>query len=562
MTSNGIIRISQIKGRKKYQEIKKKRTFSFTLDQIVAKPATIIDNATEIGSSIEEINRFGSNHRMKRAAVADKRLLWQFGIVPYVIDPCAGYSASERDGIVQAMQHWEKYTCITFIPRDPDEHDDYIVFTSRGQHQDNNCWSYVGRQGSGGQRLSIGDECHDQGAIIHEIGHALGFHHEHQRPDRDDYVDILTENIIDDPDSKNDLIDKYSTNDVNSLGEPYDYESIMHYEQHAYSISDKITIKTKDVLKDIGQQKGLSYGDVMQTNKLYQCPQCGQTFIGRQQASFTSENFESKPTSNQSFQCQWHIVAALGERIRLNITDFEIYASIDCQSDFLDIHEGYWHKSPLLGRFCGSNTTTPSVIMSTGNRMFINFISNHAEFRGFAATYETVCGGDLTDVNGQEIQSPNYLHNLLQPAECIWRINVPLNRRIRIMFSYDGLDLRGTHESCKNSYHCIQIHDGTNGTFPLIEVDNEHWPKTFISTTNQMYIRFISFVGLDKHSGFSATLFQHIDECVTVDHGCQQNCIQSMVGATCACYLGYKLQPDKKTCKLECEERYYLVLGF
>ena len=33
--------------------------------------------------------------------------------------------------------------------------------------------------------------------------HALGFRHEHQRPDRDDYIQVLTENI--DPDMRFDF---------------------------------------------------------------------------------------------------------------------------------------------------------------------------------------------------------------------------------------------------------------------------------------------------------------------------------------------------------------------
>lgn len=57
------------------------------------------------------------------------------------------------------------------------------------------CCSFVGRKGNGKQGISIGDDCDTFGIIVHEIGHALGFWHEHTRPDRNRYVKIIAENI-------------------------------------------------------------------------------------------------------------------------------------------------------------------------------------------------------------------------------------------------------------------------------------------------------------------------------------------------------------------------------
>ena len=63
---------------------------------------------------------------------------------------------------------------------------------------------------------------------MHEFGHAIGFHHEQTRPDRDNYIKVNNDNI------ESGLaynFDKYKWGYVKNYGIRYDYWSIMHYSQ-------------------------------------------------------------------------------------------------------------------------------------------------------------------------------------------------------------------------------------------------------------------------------------------------------------------------------------------
>ena len=65
--------------------------------------------------------------------------------------------------------------------------------------------------------------------------------------------------------------DTYDLEKITHLGTSYDYESIMHYEMHAFSKNGEPTIVPKKPDVTIGQRKGFSDLDVYKINKLYEC---------------------------------------------------------------------------------------------------------------------------------------------------------------------------------------------------------------------------------------------------------------------------------------------------
>ena len=68
-----------------------------------------------------------------------------------------------------------------------------------------------------------------------------------------------------------------SSTEINSLNEPYDYGSIMHYGKSTFAKEvSQVTILPKrdpetELIPEIGQRDQLSKGDIRQTSKMYRC---------------------------------------------------------------------------------------------------------------------------------------------------------------------------------------------------------------------------------------------------------------------------------------------------
>ncbi|XP_031728905.1 meprin A subunit beta-like [Anarrhichthys ocellatus] len=181
--------------------------------------------------------------------------------IPYYLEDSLDMNA--KGVILKAFDQYRLKTCIDFTPWTGEEN--YIsVFKGSG------CFSSVGNQHVGKQRLSIGRNCDRLGTVEHEFLHALGFWHEQSRADRDDYVNIMWDRI--EP-GKEHNFKTYDDAVSSALGVPYDYGSVMHYSKTSFNIASEPTIVTKipHFMDVIGQRMGFSASDLTKLNSLYKC---------------------------------------------------------------------------------------------------------------------------------------------------------------------------------------------------------------------------------------------------------------------------------------------------
>ncbi|XP_059197329.1 meprin A subunit beta [Centropristis striata] len=195
-----------------------------------------------------------------RNSIIGDRYRWP-KTIPYYLEDNLDMNA--KGVILKAFDQYRLKTCIDFTPWKGEEN--YIsVFKGSG------CFSSVGNQREGKQRLSIGKNCDRLGTVEHEFLHALGFWHEQSRADRDDYVNIMWDRI--EP-GKEHNFKTYDDTVSSSLGVPYDYGSVMHYSKTSFNIASDPTIVTKipHFMDVIGQRMGFSASDLTKLNRLYNC---------------------------------------------------------------------------------------------------------------------------------------------------------------------------------------------------------------------------------------------------------------------------------------------------
>lgn len=156
---------------------------------------------------------------------------WLNGVLPVVFD--SAVPANRRQQFLEWGKKWYEATGVMVVARKKER--DYITVT----YNSNGCYSHVGASRGELRNLNLASNCWYEPTVLHEIGHALGLMHEHQRPDRDSYISINLNNMTQQ--------NRYAFDRLTTMNESesYDFLSIMHYGPRAFSSNGKTTIEVK-----------------------------------------------------------------------------------------------------------------------------------------------------------------------------------------------------------------------------------------------------------------------------------------------------------------------------
>lgn len=172
---------------------------------------------------------------------------WTGGLVYY--DYAPDVLAENRNRFETAARQWEDAVeqlagrpVLRFVRRTGESNFIRVINSDQSAS-----YSALGMQG-GEQKLGIVTWT-SHSTILHEIGHALGAAHEHQRSDRDAYVQILTQNI------ESGREEWFLVQRTLSYGQ-YDFLSIMHYGSRAYGIGTSTTIVPRPGYEEYADRLG------------------------------------------------------------------------------------------------------------------------------------------------------------------------------------------------------------------------------------------------------------------------------------------------------------------
>lgn len=204
--------------------------------------------------------------------IRDETKRWPGGRVPFLI-PNGIFNEAERAHVLRGMSELlHPTTSVHFVEATPNDLN-MIVFEKTRLPDGIAGNSDVGMVG-GSQQINLDAialansvKTGSTRVVVHEIMHALGFYHEHQRPDASDHVQIDLEKVKEEGIDPETIETNYAALDKGLDGSvpyyevsgPYDYESIMHYRSSLFKCVNNCNGKRIGGVKlSEGDRKGLS----------------------------------------------------------------------------------------------------------------------------------------------------------------------------------------------------------------------------------------------------------------------------------------------------------------
>ncbi|XP_073459947.1 astacin-like metalloendopeptidase [Aquarana catesbeiana] len=463
----------------------------------------------------------------------------------------ANEANSSRDLIISATLEFATMTCVHFQKRTTEPN--YLSFEDKG----GGCWSFTGKV-NGGQTVSIDkDFCMSYGVIQHEIMHSLGFHHEHNRLDRDKYVAInwqyispptaliqiygqsgIDRQVITDAcgksqderffitiaaiqgmctylnlmsslllsvsvwlqqlaqgDSSRENRGLFVPDRGNTTNIPYDYTSVMHYGRYTYSNKSGVMsiVPIPNPKVPIGQTIGLSSLDVKRINVLYNCNLCRTKLLG---ASGDFSSSDATPIDMRD-NCLW-LLHAPSKLILLQFGTF-VCSSTNCSAN-INVYDGVSKNSSLLATIRADQPLP--VLISSGRFMLLEYITDPSTLSSFNGSYSSVTYGGTFTTNGGTVVSPNYPSSYPNNVNCTYIIIAPPQNQVMLTFSDFGLE---SSPQCSNDY--LEIRDGGNHNASLLGVYCGQMRNMTVQSSGPMVLLQFSSNNKINGIGFSANYF-------------------------------------------------------
>jgi hypothetical protein len=183
-------------------------------------------------------------------------LPWESREIAYLIHP----ELPNPKRVQQALEVLQTQTRLRFVPHTQQQ--DAIVFEPGTEH----CLSTLGRVG-GLQPIRLSPGCQSQ-EVLHEILHALGLFHEQSRPDRDQWVEVVWNEIESKYHPQFAKMPEVYFTPFRDL--PFDLQSVMFYSPNAFAIHPgAVTLRSRNDQPIAPITEGLSAGDIQKLNRLY-----------------------------------------------------------------------------------------------------------------------------------------------------------------------------------------------------------------------------------------------------------------------------------------------------